>query len=379
MRRNRWGAYRRRGGPCALAPHALWRRQSGRALQLPRGRHARYSGRRRPSEFIHGARIDGLEALRIASRPPARLPARIAAEVVAAVFGNIGVVVPEMLLPFHAFDGGALLVPNRRDIEEHIRLPAHLLGLVRFEKIELRRAENLLTGIVAPCLRDHATLDGEARREAVVGVVGVVLRMAHHERGLDLADQVDELEFVVARHFERVIAEIKKHDIMRIERFRGILRLDPPRFLDGLKGGAAFLLPEFRALAALAEGQAGDRHVIALLLMQGDCPAASPDEVGSMGANDKGGFFIRHCSAPQLAAVRSGPVDSASYLVPGPVILLFQIDIHDIIFSYKGEINRKSDRAIMISMAPNLRHLRAVCVVSEQQSFSRASAKVFPA
>src|SRR5690606_968470 len=110
--------------------------------------------------------------------------------------------------------------------------------------------------------------------------------------------------------------------------------------------------------------------------MQGDCPAASPDEVGSMGANDKGGFFSRHCSAPQLAAVRSGPVDSASYLVPGPAILLFQIDIHDIIFSYKGEINRKSDRAIMISMAPNLRHLRAFCVVAEYQSISRASEKV---
>src|SRR6218665_1256604 len=103
-------------------------------------------------QFVDGTREDGLEAFRMGCLAPAGLTARIAHEVIGAIFRDILVEVPEMFLALHALDGGPLLFPDGRDVEEYVRLPLHLFRLVRFEEIELRRTENLFAGIVAPGL-----------------------------------------------------------------------------------------------------------------------------------------------------------------------------------------------------------------------------------
>jgi aminoglycoside/choline kinase family phosphotransferase len=40
--------------------------------------------------------------------------------VVAAVLGDVGVEVPQVMLALHALDGGALLVPDLGDVEEDV-------------------------------------------------------------------------------------------------------------------------------------------------------------------------------------------------------------------------------------------------------------------
>src|SRR5690606_7303165 len=105
---------------------------------------------------IHCAREDRLEPFGIFRCTPAGLTAGISLEMVAAIFGDVAIIVPEMLLPLHALDGGPLLFPHGRDVEEGVGLPVHLLGLVRLEQVDLRRAEDLLAGIMPPGLRNRA-------------------------------------------------------------------------------------------------------------------------------------------------------------------------------------------------------------------------------
>src|SRR3546814_20298992 len=82
----------------------------------------------------------------------AGLAAVVGAELVAAVLGDVGVVARVMLLVRRALDGGALVLPHLGDVEDGVRPPLALLGLVRLEKVQLRRAEGLLAGIVPPGL-----------------------------------------------------------------------------------------------------------------------------------------------------------------------------------------------------------------------------------
>src|SRR5262249_14690224 len=84
-----------------------------------------------PSQFIDRAREDRLKAFRVGRLAPAGLAARIAHEMVAAILRDVLVVVPEVLLTFHALDGCPFLLPDGRDVEEDVRLPFHLFGLVR--------------------------------------------------------------------------------------------------------------------------------------------------------------------------------------------------------------------------------------------------------
>ena len=97
---------------------------------------------------------------------------------VAPIFGNVGVKIPKVVLAFHTFDSRAFLVPHLGDVEKHIRLPAHLFGLVRLKQVKLWCAENLFTRIVPPGLRDHPHLKRQFARIHMVSVVGVVFRMA---------------------------------------------------------------------------------------------------------------------------------------------------------------------------------------------------------
>ena len=79
----------------------------------------------------------------------------------AALQGDAGVVFPQVLLARHAFDGSALLVPHRRDVEKHRRLPVALFGLVRLEQEDRRGAQHLLAGVVAMRLGYDARVLGE--------------------------------------------------------------------------------------------------------------------------------------------------------------------------------------------------------------------------
>ena len=162
----------------------------------------------------------------------AGLPARVALEVVGAVLRDAGIELPEMLLSFHALDGGSLAVPHRRDVEKRIGLPAHLLGLVRLEQIELWRAQHRLARMVTPGLRDHAAFERHLRRVHVVGVVGIVLRMAEHEGRLNLADDVDQPVLVGAVEMQGIIAEVEADQIVDTQRGGGGLGLGPARVLD---------------------------------------------------------------------------------------------------------------------------------------------------
>ena len=109
--------------------------------------------------------------------------------------------------------------------------------------------------------------------------------MAHHERGLHPADDVDQIVLVLAAELERVVAQIHAHQIVHAQRLGGVLGFLAAGVLDGLQVHA-LLLPQLGALSALAEGQADDGDRVAKLGVQGDGPAAAPDEVGRVGADN---------------------------------------------------------------------------------------------
>src|SRR3954447_17759735 len=66
----------------------------------------------------------------------------------AALQCHPSVVFPEVLLPGHALDGGALLLPDAVDAEQHVRLPVALLRLMRLEQENRRCAEHRLARLV---------------------------------------------------------------------------------------------------------------------------------------------------------------------------------------------------------------------------------------
>ena len=117
--------------------------------------------------------------------------------------------------------------------------------------------------------------------------------MAEHEARLHAADHLDQTELVVLRQVQRVVAQIELDQVMHAERLRRL-------FGFGAAGGFhlfqrhAGVFPELRAFTALAEGQADDGDVIAFLGMQGDGAAATPDEIGGMGADDERGLGLWH-------------------------------------------------------------------------------------
>ena len=187
---------------------------------------------------------------------------------------------------------------------KRVGLPAHLLGLVRLEQVELRRAQHLLARLVAPGLGDHPAFQRHLRRVHVVGVVGVVLAVAQHEGGLDAADHVDHLVLVVARQVERVVAQVEADEVMDAQRLGRRLGFRPARGLDPLERHAV-LLPELGALAALAEGQAEHRHLVALRGVKRDRAAAAPDEIRRVRRYDQGGLC--HRSPPPAALRRLWP------------------------------------------------------------------------
>src|SRR3954452_17018381 len=88
---------------------------------------------------------------------------RVAGGLSAALKGNAGIVFPKMLLPGHALDGRALLLPDRRDVQKHRRLPVALLGLVWLEQEHGRSTQHLLAGIMPVRLGYDAGVLSEIR------------------------------------------------------------------------------------------------------------------------------------------------------------------------------------------------------------------------
>ncbi len=54
---------------------------------------------------------------------------------ISSILSNICIIIPQVVLPLHAFYGGSLFIPNICYIQKNIWLPTHLLSLVRLKKI----------------------------------------------------------------------------------------------------------------------------------------------------------------------------------------------------------------------------------------------------
>ena len=117
--------------------------------------------------------------------------------------------------------------------------------------------------------------------------------MTHHEVWLHLADHIHHPVLRLTPQIQRIIPHVKEADVLHPQRGGGIFGLLPARGLDPLQRHA-FLLPQLGALAALAIGQAHNRDLIPLLLMQRDRAPRPPDKIGGMRADDQGGFLVGH-------------------------------------------------------------------------------------
>jgi len=131
----------------------------------------------------------------------------------------------------------------------------------------------------------------------MVGIIRVPAGVGHHPFGLHFANDINHLVLRVTVQPERIITKIEEADIAHAKRCRRVLRLFLAGFFYPLKRHPV-LFPELGALTALAIRKASDGNLIAHLLMQGDGTACPPDKIGSMGADDKGCFCVRHSMKP---------------------------------------------------------------------------------
>jgi hypothetical protein len=93
--------------------------------------------------------------------------------------------------------------------------------------------------------------------------------------------RITSIEAVLRRpvHGERIIAEIEELDVVRApSAARSAFRLLAARPLDAIECRAG-LLPQLGAFAALAKGEADDRHVRPVVLVERDGTAAAPHEI----------------------------------------------------------------------------------------------------
>ena len=176
-----------------------------------------------------------------------------------------------------------LLLPDRCDVQQHIRLPVALLGLMRLEQEHRRRAQDRGRRVVAVRLRDDARFLRHPRRQRMVEVVRVVQRVRQDELRPEIAvERREPVEHLVGDP-HRVVADVEK-DRPGAQDVRGAHGLVLPRrlhFLDRHSGVA----PQLGGLAALAERQADDRDLPAALRVERDRAAGTPDEIRGMRAD----------------------------------------------------------------------------------------------
>ena len=71
--------------------------------------------------------------------------------------------------------------PNRRDVQQNLRLESALLGLMGLEHEHRRRSQGLSLGWISEGLRVNARLQRHAMGGIVIGVIRIVIGMGHHE------------------------------------------------------------------------------------------------------------------------------------------------------------------------------------------------------
>ncbi len=140
-----------------------------------------------------------------------------------------------MLLPGHALDRRALLLPHRGDVEQHVRLPVALLRLVRLEQEHRRGAEHLLPRFVPVCLRDDAGVLGEVGHRGMVVIINVLRRVREDEGRMDPPVDVHEPIQRLPGECDRVVAQIPELDVRHAEMLGRGFRLLPPFRLDPLE------------------------------------------------------------------------------------------------------------------------------------------------
>ena len=241
-------------------------------------------------ERVRHLRIDALVGLGEADAAAARVAHRLHA----APLAEIGVVMEQVLLRGHRFHRLPLLLPHRRDVQQHLRLEVALLGLMRFEQEDGRRVvlAALALGGVAGGLRVDASLQRQVVRHRMVGIVRVFVAVGEDDLGFALAKFVHHVGNFFRRGNDRIVAHIEEADL-RAENFGGARRFGVAIFLHALDGHAIDL-PQALGFAAFAVGEAEDPDAIAAFRVERDGAAGAPDEVGGMRADYEHCLFVVH-------------------------------------------------------------------------------------
>ena len=145
-----------------------------------------------------------------------RLPARIAFKMIGTLLGDAGVIIPKVNLPFITFHSCAFLIPHLGDVQKRIWFPPHLFRLMRFKQIKLRRTQYLFPRIMTPSLRNHPTGEREIRGAHMIGVIRVVLRMAHHELWLHRTNDINHLILCLLAQVQRIIPKVQKFNVIHV-------------------------------------------------------------------------------------------------------------------------------------------------------------------
>ena len=101
---------------------------------------------------------------------------------------------------------------------------------------------------------------------------------------LYLTDQIDNFVFAVCIYLQRIITKIKELNIVGIERGCRCFGLITPNGFHFVQTHTAFF-PQLGGFTPFAERQAGDRDVIAALLMECDGATAPPNKVRRVGTD----------------------------------------------------------------------------------------------
>jgi hypothetical protein len=199
---------------------------------------------------------------------------------------------PEMLLRLHFLEGGVFFLPDRSDVEKHLRFPFALLGLMRLEEENRGRADDRDGGIVSMGLRDDARVLNEMSGERMIEIVGIVKRMGEDELGANFSVEGSEFEEHLIVDAHRVIADVEE-DGVGTQDFCGAPGFRSSRGFDGVESHAR-LAPESCGFAAFAKRETDDGDGPAALGVERDGSAGAPDKVRGMSADNQCRFAFGH-------------------------------------------------------------------------------------
>lgn len=123
----------------------------------------------------------------------------------------------------------------------------------------------------------------------MIVVIGILHGVGQDKARLHSTINIRQAEQGLFVGTQRIVTNIKKLHAGP-ENVGSSLRFFPTMMFYRFFSHIAFA-PQFSGLPALAERQADDMHLIALLDVQGYRATCTPDEISGVGANDKGTFF----------------------------------------------------------------------------------------